>query len=127
MHNRVSSIYAGAVRCGGRSAFNDENVSNKLIIFFYLTASAYFVDAIAHALASESQRLFSAFLINPLNPRAFCQKGVSWTFWCFLGSISVKLPLIRSKMPLHHNSLAFSPPASQCATFCLGHAQKSKF
>ena len=65
-------------------------------------------------------------LLNPLNPGAFCQKGVSWTFWCFLGSISVKLPLIRSKMPLHHNSLAFLPLVWQCATFCLGHAQKSK-
>ena len=66
-------------------------------------------------------------VINPLNPELFAKKGVSWTFWCFLGSISVKLPLMRSKMPLHHNSLAFSPLASQCVTFCLGHAQKSKF
>ena len=65
--------------------------------------------------------------LTPWTPELFCQNGVSWTFWCFLGSISVKLPLIRSKMPLHHNSLASSPLASQCATFCLGHAQKSKF
>ena len=64
---------------------------------------------------------------NPLKPGAFCQKGVSWTFWCFFGPISVKLPLIRSKMPLHHNSLAFLPLASRCTTFSLGHAQKSKF
>ena len=28
---------------------------------------------------------------NPLTPGAFCEKGVSWTFWWFLGWISVKL------------------------------------
>ena len=33
-------------------------------------------------------------MINPLNPGAFCEKGVSWTFWWFFGSMSVKLPLI---------------------------------
>ena len=71
--------------------------------------------------------IISKSFFNPLNPGAFCQKGASWTFWCFWGSISVKLPFIRSKMPWHHNSLAFLPLASQCATFCLGHAQKSKF
>ena len=30
-------------------------------------------------------------------------------------------------MHLHHDSLAFMPPASHFATFWLGHAQKSKF
>ena len=64
---------------------------------------------------------------NPLTPGAFCKKGVSWTFWWFLGWISVKLPLIWSKMHLHHDSLAFLPLASRFATFSLGHAQKSKF
>ena len=29
-----------------------------------------------------------------LTPGAFCKKGVSWTFWWFLGWISAKLALI---------------------------------
>ena len=33
-------------------------------------------------------------LFNPLNPGAFCEKGVSWTFWWFLGWISAKLASI---------------------------------
>ena len=64
---------------------------------------------------------------NPLTPGAFCEKGVSWTFWWFLGWISVKLPLIWSKMHLHHDGLAFSPLALRFATFWLMHAHKSKF
>ena len=55
--------------------------------------------------------------LNPLNPAAFCEKGVSWTFWCFLGWISAKLASIWSKMHLHHDSLAFLPLASRFATF----------
>ena len=66
-------------------------------------------------------------LLNPLTPGAFCEKGVSWTFWWCLGWISAKLVLIWSKMHLHHDSLAFLPLASRFATFWLGHAQKSKF
>ena len=54
---------------------------------------------------------------NPLTPRAFCEKGVSWTFWWFLGWISVKLPLIWSKMHLPHNKLAFLLLALRFATF----------
>ena len=54
-------------------------------------------------------------VINPLTPGAFCEKGVSWTFWWFLGWILVKLPLIWSKMHLHHDSLAFLPLASRFA------------
>ena len=65
--------------------------------------------------------------INPLNPGAFCEKGVSWTFWWFLGWILAKLALIWSKMHLHHDSLALLPLASCFGTFCLGHAQKSNF
>ena len=65
--------------------------------------------------------------INPLTPRAFCKKGVSWTFWWFSGWILAKLALIWSKMHLHHDSLVFLPLASWFATFWLGHAQKSKF
>ena len=61
--------------------------------------------------------LISTEYIDSLNPGAFCEKGVSWTFRWFLGSISVKLPLILSKMHLHHDSLAFLPLASRFATF----------
>ena len=32
--------------------------------------------------------------INPLTPGAFCEKGVSWTFWWFLGWMSAKLASI---------------------------------
>ena len=58
-------------------------------------------------------------VINPLSPGAFCEKGVSWTFWWFLGWISAKLASIWSKMDLHHDSLAFLPwpLASRFATF----------
>ena len=49
---------------------------------------------------------------NPLTLGAFCKKGVSWTFWWFLGWILVKLPSIWSKMHLHHDSLTFLPLAS---------------
>ena len=56
-------------------------------------------------------------VINPLTPGAFCEKGVSWTFWWFLGWISAKLALIWSKMHLHNNSLAFLPLASRFVTF----------
>ena len=73
------------------------------------------------------QRYFLSLILNPLNPGAFCEKGVSWTFWWFLGWISAKLASIWSKMHLHHGSMAFLPPASRVATFWLGHAQKSKF
>ena len=66
-------------------------------------------------------------IINPLNPGAFCEKGVSWTFWQFLGWISAKLASIWSKMHLHHDSLTFLPLASRVATFWLRHAQESKF
>ena len=55
--------------------------------------------------------------LNPLNPGAFCEKGVSSTFWWFLGWISAKLASIWSKMHLHHGSMAFLPPASRVATF----------
>ena len=65
--------------------------------------------------------------INPLTPGAFCEKGISWTFWWFLGWISAKLALIWSKMQLHPDSLALLPLASRFATFRLGHAHKSKF
>ena len=65
--------------------------------------------------------------INPLTPGTFCKKCVFWTFWWFLAWISAKLPLIRSKMRLQHNSLPFSPPASRFSTLWLGHAQESKF
>ena len=44
---------------------------------------------------------------NPLTPWASCEKGISWTFWWFLGWILAKLALIWSKMHLHHDSLAF--------------------
>lgn len=59
----MSSIYAGAVTCGACNAFNDENFSNKLkkgANCLYLTASAYFVDVIAHALVKA--KVFSALL-----------------------------------------------------------------
>ena len=62
--------------------------------------------------------------INPLTPGAFCEKGISWTFWWLLGWISAKLALIWSKMHLHHDSLAFLSLASRFATFWLGHVQK---
>ena len=39
----------------------------------------------------------------------------------------MKLPLIWSKMHLHHDSLVFLPLASRFATFSLGHARKSNF
>ena len=65
--------------------------------------------------------------INPLTPGTFCKKCVFWTFWWFLGWISAKLPLIRSKMRLQHNSLPFLPPASRFSALWLGHVQKSKF
>ena len=65
--------------------------------------------------------------VNPLTPEAFCEKGVFWTFWCFLGWISGKLALMCSKMHLHHDSLAFLPLASRFVTFWVGRAQKSKF
>ena len=65
--------------------------------------------------------------LNPLTSGAFGEKGVFWTFWWFLGWISVKLPLIWSKMHLHHDTLVFVPLASRFATFWLGHAQKSIF
>ena len=32
--------------------------------------------------------------INPLIPGAFCENGVSWTFWWFLDWISAKLVTI---------------------------------
>ena len=57
------------------------------------------------------------FRFNSLTPRAFCEKGISWTFWWFLGWISAKLALIWSKMHLHHDGLAFLPLASHFATF----------
>ena len=56
-------------------------------------------------------------LINPLNPGAFCQKGVSWMFWWFLGWILAKLASIWSKMHLRHDSLAFLSLVAWFATF----------
>ena len=57
----------------------------------------------------------------------FAESAFFGHFGWFLGWISAKLPLIRSKMRLHHNSLPFLPPASHFSALCLGHAQKSKF
>ena len=54
-------------------------------------------------------------------------KSVFGTFWWFLGWISAKWPLIRSKMRLQHNSLPFLPPASHFSALWLRHEQKSKF
>ena len=68
-------------------------------------------------LCQSTSILISTCIFNPLNPGAFCEKAVSWTFWWFLGSISVKLPLIWSKPLLHHDSLAFLPLASRFETF----------
>ena len=65
--------------------------------------------------------------VNPMTPGTFCRKCILWTFWWFLGWISAKLPLIRLKMRLQHNSLPFLPPASRFSALWLGHAQKSKF
>ena len=68
-------------------------------------------------LGIKFSRLHKLLLIgssNPLTPGAFCEKGLSW--W-FLGWISVKLPLIWSKMHLHHDSLSFLSLASRFATF----------
>ena len=50
-----------------------------------------------------------------------------WTVWWLLGWFSAKLPSIRSKMRLQHNSSPFLPPASRFSALPLGHAQKSKF
>ena len=66
-------------------------------------------------------------IFNPLTPGTFCKKCVFWTCWWFLGWISAKLPLIRSKMRLQYNSLPVWPPASRFSALWLGHAQKSKF
>ena len=55
-------------------------------------------------------------LLNPLTPGTFCKKCIFWTIWCFLCWISAKLSLIRSKMHLQPNSLAFLPPASRFTT-----------
>ena len=86
---------------------------------------AFFDVRVAHINSKcyQSKPTFKVF--NPLNPGAFCEKGVSWTFWWFLRWILVKLPLIWSKIHLHHHSLTFLPLASRFATFWLGHAQKS--
>ena len=46
-------------------------------------------------------------IVNPLTSGAFCDKGVSWKFWWFLGWISAQLALIWSKMHLHHDIWAF--------------------
>ena len=62
---------------------------------------------------------------NPLTLGAFCEKGVSWTFWWFLGWILVKLPSIWSKMHLHHDSLTFLPLAS--GRFHSGMRRNKKF
>ena len=59
---------------------------------------------------SLSQRRFVQNPINPLTPGAFCEKGVSRTFWLFLGWISAKLALIWSKMHFATRPLAFSSP-----------------
>ena len=61
-----------------------------------------------------------------MTPGTFCKKCVFWTFWWLLGWISAKLPLIRSKMRLQHNSLPFLPPASRFSALWLGHVQKPK-
>ena len=60
-------------------------------------------------------------------PGTLCKKCIFWTFWWFLGWISAKLPLVRSKMHLQHNSLLFLPPASRFSALRLRHAQKSTF
>ena len=57
----------------------------------------------------------------------FAKSGFFWTCWWFLGCILAKLPLIRSKMGLQHNSLPSLPPALRFCALWLGHAQKSKF
>ena len=62
-----------------------------------------------------------------MTPGTFCKKCIFWTVWWFLGWISAKLPSIRSKMQLQHNSSPFLPPASCFSALPLGHAQKSKF
>ena len=85
--------------------------------------------------ASQIKQIFNKKLrikrktrvINPLTPGNFCKKCVFWTFWWPLGWTSAKLPLIRWKMRLQHNSLPFLPPASRFSALWLGHAQKSKF
>ena len=66
-------------------------------------------------------------LLNPLTPGTFPKKCIFWTFWWFLGWIWAKLPLIRSKMRLPHNSLPFLAPASLFSALWLRHVQKSKF
>ena len=50
-----------------------------------------------HVITALSKYLVFSLSLNPLNPEAFYEKGISWTFWWFLGSISVKLPSIWSK------------------------------
>ena len=77
-------------------------------------------------LGIKFSRLHKLLLIgsfNPLTPGAFCEKGLSW--W-FLGWISVKLPLIWSKMHLHHDSLVFLPLASRFVTFHSGMHRNQK-
>ena len=65
---------------------------------------------------SYSQSSSSSDLKVPIDSWTFLQKMRFWTFWCFLSQISAKLALIRSKMRLQHNSLAFLPPASRFTT-----------
>ena len=74
-----------------------------------------------------SHFILQKVVFNPLTPGTFCKKNSFWTFWWLLGWISAKLPLIRSKMHLQHNSLLFLPPASRFSALWLGHTQKSKF
>ena len=75
----------------------------------------------------NSHKLRLQLRFNPLTPGTFCKKCVFWTFWWFLRWILAKLPLIRLKMRLQHNSLPFWPPASRLSALWLWHAQKSKF
>ena len=90
-----------------------------------ITKSILFTSLSKSVLSLNFFVIYNSGTMNPLTPGAFCKKGVSWSFWWFLGWISAKLALIWSKMHLHHDSLAFLPLASRFATFWLGHVQKS--
>ena len=76
---------------------------------------------------SRTLRLQSCFIHLFLTLELFAKSVFFWTLWWFLGWISAKSPLIRSKMRLQHNSLPFLPSASRFSALWLGHAQKSKF
>ena len=75
-----------------------------------ITKSILFTSLSKSVLSLNFFVIYNSGTINPLTPGAFCKKGVSWSFWWFLGWISAKLALIWSNM--HHDSLAFLPLAS---------------